>query len=59
MRAGLRIDQLNIDAHAAAPALDAAFERVAHIEFPPDLFHVGGLALVGEGRIARDDERAT
>jgi len=52
------VDELNIDAHAAVAALHAAFEHVADIEFASDLRNVVGLALVGEGGIAGDDERA-
>ena len=37
--------------------LDAAFENVADVELPPDLLGVDRLALVGEGGVARDDER--
>ena len=36
---------------------NAAFEHVAHAEFGADLLHVDGAALVGEGRVARDDEQ--
>ena len=35
----------------------AAFQDVAHAELPPDLPHVHGAALVGEARIAGDDEQ--
>jgi len=34
----------------------AAFEHVAHAQFARDLLHVHGLALVGEGGVAGDDE---
>ena len=37
-------------------ALHAAFEDVAHAQFLCHLLHVDRLALVGEGRIAGDDE---
>ena len=35
----------------------AAFEHVAHAELAADLLHVNRPALVGEARIARDDEQ--
>ena len=34
-------------------------EHVAHVQFAADLLHVIGLALVGEGGVARDHERAS
>jgi len=34
-------------------------EHVAHVQFAADLLHVIGLALVSEGRVARDHERAS
>jgi hypothetical protein len=58
VRAGLRLDQLNVDAHALAAALDAALEHIADPEVAADLPRIGGLALVGERRVARDDESA-
>src|SRR5262249_1227965 len=33
-----------------------AFEHIAHPELSPDPLHIDGLALVGEARIAGDDE---
>ena len=59
MRAALSVDELDIDAHAVAAALHRAFEHVAHVQFAADLLHVNRLALVGEGRVARDHERAS
>ena len=56
--AALRVDELSIDAHPRAAPLDASFERVAHVELPPDPCDVDGLAFVGEGGVAGDDERA-
>ena len=58
VRARLRFDQLHVDAHSLAAALDAAFEHVAHPKLAPDLPRVGRLALVGECGVARDDEGA-
>ncbi len=56
--AALGVNQLDIDAHALAAALDAALEDIANVELAPDLLQVDGLALVGEGGVAPDDERA-
>ena len=57
MRAGRGLDQLAGDAHPVAGLAHAAFEHVAHAELAADLLDVDGLALVGEGRIARDHEQ--
>ena len=51
------VDELGVDPHPARAALNAAFEDVTDIEFPADLLGVDRLALVGESRIARDDDR--
>jgi hypothetical protein len=56
MREGLGLDQLHVDAHPVTAALDAALERVAHIELAPDLADVDCLPLGGEGGIAGDDQ---
>ena len=53
------VDELDIDAHAVSAALDAAFEDIADVQFAPDLLHVERLALVGERRVAGDDEGAS
>ena len=57
MRGSLRIDQLARDADPAAGPAHAAFEDVARPEVAADLLHVDRPALVGEGRVARDDEQ--
>ena len=57
MRARRSIDELPGDAHPVARLAHAAFEHVAHAELAPDLLHVHRPALVGEARIARDDEQ--
>ena len=56
MRAGVRLDQLHVDAHAVSRALHAAFEHVANVELAANLFNVTGLSLVHKGGVARDDE---
>src|ERR1700730_11468703 len=56
MRPGSRFDQLRGDAHPCPGFADRAFEDIAHAQVAPDLLHIDALALVGEARIARDDE---
>jgi hypothetical protein len=56
MRAGLGFDQLDGDPHPPACFAHRAFEHVPDCELAPDLLYIDGLALVGEGRIAGDDE---
>ena len=51
------VDQLAGDAHAVAGLAHAAFEHVAHAKLAADLPDVERLALVGEARIAGDDEQ--
>jgi hypothetical protein len=53
------VDELHVDAHAGAAALDAAFEDVADVQVAADLPQIDGLAFVGEGRVAPDDKRAS
>src|SRR5258708_18820445 len=57
MRAGRGVDELPGDAHAIAGLAHAAFEHIAHAKLAADLLHVDSAALVGEGRITRDDEQ--
>ena len=56
MRAGRRVDQLRADAYTIAGFADRTLEDVAHPQLAADLFHIDRLALVGEARIAGDDE---
>jgi hypothetical protein len=56
MRAGFRVDELGVDAHAGSVALDRAFENVTDAEILADRFRVEVLALVGEGGVPSDDE---
>ena len=56
VRAALGVDELDVDAHALAAALNAAFERIAHVELAADLLRVDRLALVGESGAAADHE---
>lgn len=46
MAAGRGLEQLGRDAHAFARFPDAAFEYIAHAEFPADPLRVRRLALV-------------
>ncbi len=57
MRAARCIDHLPGHANAAASLAHAAFEHITHAKLAADLLHVHGAALVGEGRVARDDEQ--
>jgi hypothetical protein len=56
MLAGRRIDQLGGDAQAVAGLSHAALQHVSDAEFGGDLLHVDGAVLVGEARIAGDNE---
>ena len=56
--AGLRVDKLDIDPHAARVALDRAFEHVANAKLLADFPGVDILALEAEGGVARDHEGA-
>ena len=58
MIARFGVDQLDVDAHAVSAALDAALEHIADVQLAPDLLQIDGLALVSEGRVAPDHERA-
>jgi hypothetical protein len=59
MIAGFSVDELHIDAHAVAAALNAALEDIADVQLAADLLQVDGLAFVSESRVAPDHERAT
>jgi hypothetical protein len=50
--AGFGIDELHVDAHAGAGALNAALEDIADVQLAPDPLHVERLAFKGERRIA-------
>src|ERR1700720_3046651 len=54
----LAVDELGRDPDALARLADAAFQDRGDVEAPAHLLHVGGPALVGEYRIARDDGKA-
>ena len=51
------LDELAGDANAVPGLAQAAFEHVAHAEFPADLLHVDGASLVGKAGIAGDHEQ--
>jgi Tetratricopeptide repeat len=57
MPASRCLDQLHRDPHPIADLAHTAFEDIAHAEVAADLPYVDRLALVGEGRIASDDEQ--
>ena len=52
------VDELGVDTHLAARLADAAFQNMTHTKLPPDPMYIGRLALVGEGRIPRDNEQS-
>ena len=56
--AGGAVDEVRVDAQARAGALGAAFEQVADAELGGDAAGVEGLAAIGEGGVAGDDEEA-
>src|SRR5215470_17025692 len=55
VRAGRGIDELRRDADAVAAAPNAALQYISCAQLPPDLPDIDRLALVLEGRIARDN----
>src|SRR5215472_9634954 len=59
MGAGRRLDELSCYPHAVACLAHTPLKNVAHPQLAPDLFDVDGPALVGETRVARDDEEPT
>ena len=58
MRAGLRVDELDVDAQPIAGALNAALQHIPHVQLAPDLLQIDMFSLVGEGSVAPDHERA-
>ncbi len=54
--AGSNVTELHGNSHAVAALAYAAVDDIADAEFLGDLLQGYGFALVGEGRIARDDE---
>jgi len=53
------VNELRRDTHAVAALADTAFQDVTHAELTRSSFHIDGLALVGEGRVARDHKEPT
>src|SRR5258708_30731636 len=51
------IDELSRDAHPVSRFANAAFQYVAHPKLATDLLHIDGAPLVGEARVAGDDEQ--
>ena len=58
MLAAFRVDELDIDAHAAGVALDRPFEHIADPKLLADFPSVDVLAFEREGGIAGDNEGA-
>ncbi len=59
MIARFGVDELHVDAHAGAGALDAALEHIPDVQLTPDCLRVERLALVSERRIAGDHKGAS
>src|SRR6516225_1506439 len=57
MHTALGLDQLRRDPEPTRALPHRTFKHVSHAQFAPDLFHIDGLALVSETRIACDDEQ--
>ena len=55
--AGLRVDELDVDAQPIAGALNAALQHITHVQLAPDLLQIDVFSLVGEGSVAPDHER--
>ena len=58
MGAARGVDELDVDAHSAACALNAALENIADVQLAANLFLIAASALVVEGSVARDHEGA-
>ena len=57
MAVGAPVDQLRGDPHPVVQLAHAAFEQILHAQPRGHAVKVLGAALVGEGRVARDDEQ--
>ncbi len=55
--AGRRVDQLRRDTQSSAGLPHTTFQDVADAELLANLLDAHRLALVGEGRVSRDDEK--
>ena len=55
--AAFGVDELGGDSDAIARLAHAAFQDITNAEVGRHLAHIGRLALVGEGGVARDDEQ--
>jgi hypothetical protein len=55
--ASFGLDQLSAGADAIVHHANAAIEHIAHPQLVADLFHVDSWSLVGEARIAGNDEQ--
>ncbi len=57
MSAAQSIDQLGCDANPVAGFANAAFQGEPDTEFTAYVGNIERLALIGKGRVARDDEQ--
>ncbi len=58
MIAGFGVDQLNIDPHTVAPALDTSLEHIADVEFATDLPQIARPTLKRKRRVAPNYKHA-
>ena len=58
MGAGIAIDQLDVDAQPVAAALNAPLQRIVHVQIAADLPEIDCSALIDEGGVMADHERA-
>jgi hypothetical protein len=59
MIARFGVDELHVDAHAIAAALNAALDDIADVQFTSDCLHVERLAFVRKRRISGDYDAAS
>jgi hypothetical protein len=57
MIASLGVDELDVDSHTAATALNASLQHVPHVQLAADLFQIDMFSLVSESRVSTDHER--
>jgi hypothetical protein len=56
MHTGCGVDELSGDPHTLSVSPYTTFKHIAHAQLAADLLHINRSSLVGEARIARDDE---
>src|SRR4029077_19781754 len=58
MSAGLRVDELDVDAQPIAGPLNAALQHITDVQLTPDLLQINMLSLVAERGVAPDHKGA-